>query len=262
MFTVDPTTTGIVLTDPQNEFLSPGHPGYELLKPVILQNNTVGNLVKLLQSAKQKGYKVFVSPHYLYPHDHKWQFKGAEETLLLSTYAYDRPDARSPVPPASGAAFVPDLLPFLEDGQTIIANAHKIASPATNDLCLQLRKQGVSKIVLAGVRIQCVRRIPYEASDRGGIRGRDRSGCDGGSCGRVQCRSRQFQRVRLGCLDDRAGSRQSIEPCRKANERPPVHGPGVFLCCRAIARKTKLWYHQKTSRFNFLLKSTVIASYL
>lgn len=151
MFTVDPTTTGIVLTDPQNEFLSPGHPGYELLKPVILQNNTVGNLVKLLQSAKQKGYKVFVSPHYLYPHDHKWQFKGAEETLLFSTYAYDRPDARSPVPPASGAAFVPDLLPFLEDGQTIIANAHKIASPATNDLCLQLRKQGVSKIVLAGV---------------------------------------------------------------------------------------------------------------
>ena len=49
-----------------------------------------------------------------------------------------------PPPPAQ-------LEPYIEDGQTIIASPHKLYGPQANDLSLQLRKQGVTTIVLAGM---------------------------------------------------------------------------------------------------------------
>ena len=40
---------------------------------------------------------------------------------------------------------------FIEDGNTIITNPHKVYGPETNDLTLQLRKRGISKVILAGM---------------------------------------------------------------------------------------------------------------
>src|SRR4029077_14280656 len=39
----------------------------------------------------------------------------------------------------------------IHDGQTVIASPHKIVGPESNDLVLQLRKRGVSQVVLAGM---------------------------------------------------------------------------------------------------------------
>lgn len=41
--------------------------------------------------------------------------------------------------------------PYINDGKTIIASPHKVYGPAANDLALQLRKRGVSKVVLGGM---------------------------------------------------------------------------------------------------------------
>lgn len=35
------------------------------------KNNTVENLDKIFKVAQDKNVKVFVSPHYYFPHDHK-----------------------------------------------------------------------------------------------------------------------------------------------------------------------------------------------
>ena len=53
--------------------------------------------------------------------------------------------------PGSGADFLEELKQFILDGSTIIVSPHKIFGPQTNDLALQLRKRGVSQIVLAGM---------------------------------------------------------------------------------------------------------------
>jgi nicotinamidase-related amidase len=53
--------------------------------------------------------------------------------------------------PGSGADFLDQLKQFILDGSTIIASPHKIFGPESNDLALQLRKRGVSQIVLAGM---------------------------------------------------------------------------------------------------------------
>ncbi|UHD18482.1 isochorismatase family protein [Thiocapsa bogorovii] len=39
----------------------------------------------------------------------------------------------------------------IEDGKTTVTSPHKIYGPETNDLVLQLRKQGIDKVVLAGM---------------------------------------------------------------------------------------------------------------
>lgn len=67
----DNTTTALVLTDPQNDFLSPDGVTWELVGRNVQENGTVEHLEQLLSGAKSSGYGVFVSPHYYFPHDHQ-----------------------------------------------------------------------------------------------------------------------------------------------------------------------------------------------
>lgn len=143
--------TALVITDPQNEFLTPGGAGYELAKDVIEANNTLGNLELLLKTAKQLGYPVFVSPHYYYPHDHKWSILSVGEEMMHNLKMFHRESPYSEVMSGSGADFVDSLKPYLEDGETIITSPHKVFGPESNDLVLQLRKRGIGKVLLAGM---------------------------------------------------------------------------------------------------------------
>jgi nicotinamidase-related amidase len=51
----------------------------------------------------------------------------------------------------SGADFMPQFKPYIYDGETVITSPHKIFGPETNDLVLQLRKRGISQVILAGM---------------------------------------------------------------------------------------------------------------
>ena len=51
----------------------------------------------------------------------------------------------------SGADFLEQLKPYIEDGKTIVSSPHKVYGPETNDLALQLRKRGISKVLLGGM---------------------------------------------------------------------------------------------------------------
>lgn len=147
MFIPNPAHTAIVITDPQNDFLSPGGKGYHLTKKIIEQYNTLGNLEILLRTAMSKGYQLFVSPHYLYPHDYNWQFTGTEQEMLLKLRLYQKQNDYT----SAGADWVPSLKPYILANQTVIATAHKVASPQTNDLVYQLRQHRKDSVILAGV---------------------------------------------------------------------------------------------------------------
>ncbi|WP_066870684.1 cysteine hydrolase [Clostridium mediterraneense] len=143
--------TAIVLTDPQNEFLSKNGAGYNLVKDVLEKNNTIENLVKLLKTAKEKDYKIFISPHYYYPHDHQWAFEAKGEKMMHDMNMFERKGPSEAVDKNSGADILEVLKPYIEDGRTIISSPHKIFGPQTNDLVLQLRKQKIDKIILGGM---------------------------------------------------------------------------------------------------------------
>jgi nicotinamidase-related amidase len=51
----------------------------------------------------------------------------------------------------SGADWLEQYKPYLEDGKTVVPSPHKVYGPETNDLSLQLRKRGITKIILAGM---------------------------------------------------------------------------------------------------------------
>ena len=149
---VDAQHTALVVTDPQNDFLSPDGVTWGLVGESVTANGTVENIEQLLATAKRTGLPVFVSPHYYYPSDHGWEFGGAVETMMHAINMFDRQGALTMDGfDGSGADWLERYKPYLEDGSTIVANPHKVYGPESNDLALQLRKRGITKVILAGM---------------------------------------------------------------------------------------------------------------
>ncbi|CAN5505069.1 cysteine hydrolase [soil metagenome] len=148
----DRTSTALVVIDPQNDVLSEKGVSWELVGASVQENNTVENLARLFAAAKNLGLEVFISPHYLYPHDQAWRFGGAVEKMMLAEKEFFRPDPLNVDQFAgSGADWLDRFKPFINDGKTVVVSPHKVWGPQTNDLVLQLRKRGISKILLAGM---------------------------------------------------------------------------------------------------------------
>lgn len=147
-----PGKTALVVTDPQNDFLSPDGVTWGVVGKNVEANRTVQNIDTLFATAKAVDMPVFISPHYYYPHDHRWQFEGALEALMHSIGMFDRKDALNLDGfEGSGADWLPQYKKYIHDGKTVVTSPHKVYGPETNDLVLQLRKAGISKVVLAGM---------------------------------------------------------------------------------------------------------------
>jgi nicotinamidase-related amidase len=144
--------TALVVIDPQNDVLSEKGVSWGLVGASVKENGTVENLARLFAAAKGADFGVFISPHYLYPHDQAWRFGGAVEKMMLQDKEFFRPDPLGREGFAgSGADWLDRYKPFIEDGKTVVVSPHKVWGPQTNDLVLQLRKRGVGKIILAGM---------------------------------------------------------------------------------------------------------------
>ncbi len=144
--------TAVVVTDPQNDFLSPQGVTWGLVGESVEANGTVGHIEQLFRTAKERGYDVFISPHYYYPTDKGWRFGGTVEKMMHEIGMFDREGALTTEGfTGSGADWLEAYKPYIEDGKTIIVSPHKVYGPESNDLALQLRKRGKSKVILAGM---------------------------------------------------------------------------------------------------------------
>lgn len=144
--------TALVITDPQNDFLSKDGVAWGVVGESVTANNTVENIESLLKVAKEKGMQVFISPHYYYPTDHSWQFEGALEAFMHNVSMFDRKDPLSLEEfEGSGPDWLEPYKPYIQDGETVVTSPHKVFGPQQNDLALQLRKRGINKVILAGM---------------------------------------------------------------------------------------------------------------
>ena len=149
---VDPKDTALVITDPQNDFLSPDGVTWGLVGASVEENGTVAHIEELIRAAKAADLGVFVSPHYYYPTDGEWQFGGTVEAMMHDIDMFARKGALTLEGFAgSGADWLERYKPYLEDHRTVVASPHKVYGPASNDLSLQLRKRGIDKVILAGM---------------------------------------------------------------------------------------------------------------
>jgi nicotinamidase-related amidase len=149
---IERSRTALVLTDLQNDFLSPGGVVWELVKDRLARNNTIANLEALLEAARDGGYPVILSPHYYYPSDRKWVATGgALEVLMEQRGVVAR---KGPLTldgfDGSGADWPERFKPHLCACDTVVASPHKVYGTSSNDLVLQLRKRRIEKVILAG----------------------------------------------------------------------------------------------------------------
>ncbi len=144
--------TAVVITDPQNDFLSEKGVTWELVGDSVKENKTVENIERIVKAAKVNGFEVFISPHYYYPTDHSWKFGGTVEKMMHEIKMFDRDGALSLEGfSGSGADWLERYKSLIEDGKTIVVSPHKVYGPENNDLVLQLRKRNISKIILGGM---------------------------------------------------------------------------------------------------------------
>ncbi len=149
---INKNDTAVVVTDPQNDFLSEKGVTWQLVGDSVKENRTVENIERLFKAAKENGFEVFVSPHYYYPTDHGWQFGGTVEAMMHEIHMFDRSGALSLDGfSGSGADWFERYKAYIEDGKTVVCNPHKVYGPENNDLALQLRKRNINKIILAGM---------------------------------------------------------------------------------------------------------------
>jgi nicotinamidase-related amidase len=149
---LDLSRAALVVIDPQIDFLSPEGVTWPLVGDSVTENGVVGHLAQLFEAAKKAGITVAVSPHYYYPCDHEWEHGGPLEKTMHEIGMFDRKSSLSLEGfENSGADFMPQYKPFILDGKTVICSPHKVYGPQTNDLTLQLRKKGVSQVILAGM---------------------------------------------------------------------------------------------------------------
>jgi nicotinamidase-related amidase len=149
---IEEHNTALVITDPQNDFLSEAGVAWSLVGDSVKENKTIANIERLLKAAKRNGFEVFISPHYYYPADRKWKFGGTTENLMHEIKMYEHKGPLSLESfEGSGADWLERFKPYIEDGKTIVVSPHKVYGPESNDLVLQLRKHGISRVILAGM---------------------------------------------------------------------------------------------------------------
>ncbi len=144
--------TALLITDPQNDFLSETGVTWQLVGDSVKENKTIENIERLFKAAKANGFEVFISPHYYYPTDHDWKFGGTLEIVMHDIKMFDRSGALSLEGfTGSGADWLEVYKPYINDGKTIVCSPHKVYGPENNDVVLQLRKRRINKVILAGM---------------------------------------------------------------------------------------------------------------
>jgi len=159
----------LVITDPQVDFLSKKGVTWDVVGESVVRNNTVANLKSLFEIAEDSEILVVISPHYYYPTDKGWIFEGALEKLMHKIGMFNRKNAYSMKGfKNSGADFMPQYKKHIHNGKTIVCSPHKVYGPEANDLVLQLRKNKIEQVILAGMSANlCVEAHMRELLEQG-----------------------------------------------------------------------------------------------
>ncbi|MGW6144825.1 isochorismatase family cysteine hydrolase [Streptomyces sp. NPDC055140] len=141
----EPGLTGLLIVDPYNDFLSEGGKLYDYARSTLDSLNVVDHMRQVLAAARAVGVQVFIAPH------HRWRerdpyncWKTMPPVQASAAKAHVFADG------TWGGTFHPDFEPRPGD---IVAQEHWLSSGFANtDLDLQLKKTGVRKVVVIGMR--------------------------------------------------------------------------------------------------------------
>jgi nicotinamidase-related amidase len=143
--TYEPELTGLVIVDPYNDFLSEGGKLYESSRSTLEEYDVVEHMRQILAAARDAQMQVFIAPHHRWRETDPYSHWKTMPPIQAATAR-----ARAFADGTWGGSFHPDFEP--RPGE-VVAQEHWLSSGFANtDLDLQLKKHGVRKLVLIGLR--------------------------------------------------------------------------------------------------------------
>ncbi len=141
--TDDNATTGLVVIDPYNDFISEGGKVWDRLKAIAETNQCVPHLTEVLGAARTAGIRVFYALHHRYrPGDYEtWSTIAPIQKAAWGrkTFEYG----------TWGGELHPDLVPQPGD---VVAQEHWCSSGFANtDLDLLLKRHGIRRLIVMGL---------------------------------------------------------------------------------------------------------------
>ncbi len=159
MSKLDPSRTGVLIIDPQNDFLSEGGVAWDLVGEGVKNTKVVEHLVELSKAAKAADVPVFYCPHSYSDNEFAtWQHLNPIDQMM-----FDRKMFREG---GWGVEFHPELTP---DQNTFVLAPHKALSGFwTSDIAIQFRQRNIDTIILAGMSANlCVESHLRDAQENG-----------------------------------------------------------------------------------------------
>ncbi|MBB6144479.1 nicotinamidase-related amidase [Silvibacterium bohemicum] len=144
--TFEKNLTGLLVVDPYNDFISEGGILWPLIKEIAETVNCVPNMLTTLQAARAAGIPVFFAPHHRDqgPEDESntWKYIAP-----IQTWGHERHLFTAG---SWGGTFRDEFTPLPGE---IVAQEHWCSSGFANtDLDLQLKRHGVHKLIVIGLR--------------------------------------------------------------------------------------------------------------
>ena len=153
-YSYDPERTAILLVDPYNEFLSEGGLLYPMSKETLEANNTIANMIDVVQAARRSGVKVIYVPHHhVEEGDYDdWKFyRGTGRAFKAGTWNVE---------------YHPDL--EMKEGDIEARQHWQSSGFANTDLDFLLKQHGIDHVILAGMRANtCIRSTARYAVELG-----------------------------------------------------------------------------------------------
>jgi ureidoacrylate peracid hydrolase len=141
----EPELTGLLIVDPYNDFLSEGGKLYELSRSTLESNNVVEHMRQILAAARAAGVQVFIAPHHRWresdPYNHWKTMPPIQASAAKGQVFADG---------TWGGSFHHDFEPRSDE---VVAQEHWLSSGFANtDLDLQLKKHGLRRVIVIGMR--------------------------------------------------------------------------------------------------------------
>jgi ureidoacrylate peracid hydrolase len=135
-------TTGLIVVDPYNDFLSDGGKFWDRMKGVAEANNCVPNMERVLTAARDAGVRVFYAPHRRYrPGDYEtWTYIAPIQRVTWKSKAFEHG--------TWGGEFAKAFEPRAGE---IVALEHWCSSGFANtDLDQKLKAHGIHQVIIVG----------------------------------------------------------------------------------------------------------------
>lgn len=170
-------SVGLVVVNPQVDFLSPKGIGWNIYGASIKENNTTENIGMLFRVAKALGLPTFVSYVVWNAQDFQTLPRTPMKNFARGTklaYVGGKGLQANNIE-QSGADFLPEYKPYILDNKTILTTPRKDFGLNGSDLSMRLRTSGVRQIILCGMDANahldsCMRDLLAEGFEVGVVR--------------------------------------------------------------------------------------------